>query len=114
MYEYKCTILRHIDADTSRCEIDVGFDITAKLTIRWEGIDAPEMSTEDGNVAKAALLEKLPEGSVCTLRTTKLRKEKYGRYVGTFISKDGINVNDWLVKEGFAKLYPSVTKEDNA
>ncbi len=65
-------------------------------------------------MAKDIVLEKLPEGSICTLRTTKLRKEKYGRYVGTFISKDGTNMNEWLVKEGFAKLYPSVTKEDNA
>ncbi len=105
MYEYRATILRHLDADTSRCEIDVGFDITIKLTIRWEGIDAPEVSTEGGKVAKAALLEKLPEGSVCTLRTAKLRREKYGRYVGTFISNDGANLNDWLVQNGFAQVY---------
>ncbi len=94
-----------------RAAVDCGFDVWINLTFRWEGIDAPEMSTEEGKIAKAVLLERLPEGSLCTIRTTKLRKEKYGRYLATFIAPDGTNLNQWLVKEGFAKPYMVIKKD---
>ncbi len=114
MYEYRATILRHIDADTSWVSIDLGFDCAIKLTVRWARIDAPEMSTQEGEDALAYLQEMLPEQSRCTLRTIKNKREKFGRYLGEFILEDGTNMNDWLVKEGFAKPYPSVTKGADA
>ncbi len=94
--------------------IDPGFDIilnpSIKLTIRWARIDAPERYTDDGHEAAAALKAMLPEGSRCTLRTTKLKREKFGRYIGEFILENGTNMNDWLVANGFAVA--SVYKED--
>ncbi len=110
LYEYRATILRHIDADTSWVSLDLGFDVAIKATIRWARIDAPERYTEDGQEATAALRAMLPEGSRCTLRTTKLKREKFGRYTGEFILENGTNMNDWLVANGFAVA--SVYKED--
>ncbi|MDP9469075.1 MAG: thermonuclease family protein [Chloroflexota bacterium] len=96
--------------------IDPGFDIilnpSIKLTIRWARIDAPERYTDHGHEATAALKAMLPEGSRCIVRTTKLKREKFGRYIGEFILENGTNMNDWLVVNGFAVA--SVYKEDNA
>jgi endonuclease YncB( thermonuclease family) len=41
----------------------------------------------------------------------KDRKENFGRYLGAFILRDGANLNDWLVKLGYAVAY---LQEDDA
>lgn len=111
MFEYRATILRHVDADTSWVSVDLGFDTHMKLTIRWDGINAPEKHTPEGQAARRALLDKLPEGSTCLLRTIKDRREKFGRYLGRFFLEDGTNLNEWLVEQGHAVVYG---KEENA
>jgi endonuclease YncB( thermonuclease family) len=63
MYEYRATIIRHVDADTSHVEIDLGFDQSVRKTIRWAGIDAPERWSDAGKVSLAALNEQLPAGT---------------------------------------------------
>lgn len=110
MYEYRATILRHLDADTSWIRVDLGFDTFIKISVRWAGINAPEMSTSEGVVAREVLIGKLPEGSECILRTIKDKKEKFGRYLGIFIHPDGTNLNDWLITNGHAVIY---SKEAN-
>lgn len=107
MYTYHATIIKNLDADTSRAIVDVGFDMTIKLTLRWRGINAPELSTPEGRAAREALNAKLPPGTVCTITTQRDRKEKYGRYLATF-DLEGENLNDWLVKSGHAVPYDSV------
>ncbi len=109
MYEYRATILKHVDADTTRVNIDLGLDVTVRATIRWANINAPEISTPEGEDALSALQTMLPEGSRCIIRTVKDRREKYGRYLGTFILEDGTNMNIWMVDNGFATSY--VVKE---
>lgn len=106
MYEYRATIIRHIDSDTSWVSVDLGFDVAIKLTIRWADIDAPERGTAAGKDATAALTAQLPVGAACTLRTEKIKREKYGRYLGTFILDDGTNLNEWLIKNGYVDPYP--------
>ncbi len=105
MYEYQATILSHHDGDTSRAEISLGLDVTVRVTLRWLGINAPELATPEGKAALVALTAKLPVGTVCTITTIKDHQEKYGRYLATFTLADGTNVNDWLVKSGYAVPY---------
>ncbi|MDP9367678.1 MAG: thermonuclease family protein [Chloroflexota bacterium] len=104
MYEYRATILRHIDADTSWVSVELGFDCAIKLTIRWARINASEKNTTDGEAALHFVRLMLPEQSRCILRTIKDKREKFGRYLGEFILNDGINLNDVLLQEGFAEL----------
>ncbi len=85
--------------------VDLGFDTHTKLTIRWAGINAPEKSTPQGVAALESLRVVLPEGSTCTLETIKGKKEKFGRYLGTFFDEDGVNINEWLVENGHAQPY---------
>ncbi len=102
---YKATILRHVDADTSWCAVAIGFDVRINLTFRWAGIDSPERYTEAGKVATAKVNEWLPVGSVCTITTVKDSREKFGRYLATFIDANGVNCNQRLIDEGHAVSY---------
>lgn len=103
---YRCRIVKHVDGDTSHVVVDPGFDVSLALTVRWTGIDAPEIGTPEGKEALAWVQQALPEGSSCLLRTIKDRKEKYGRYLGEFLAGEGmLTVNEQMVAAGHAVAY---------
>lgn len=98
--------------------VDFGFKIkdlivhekeTTRL-FRLSGIDTPELrgdEREDGLKAKAELARLLSLGSL-TVETHKTGK--YGRYLATIhVAADGydvpLNINEQLVKTGFAEPY---------
>jgi len=102
---YRATIIRHIDADTTRATIHLGLDVSIDATLRWAGIDAPERYTEAGKIATAWLSGRLPTGHVCEVETIKV--DKFGRYLGTFFHThdDAESVNAALVRLGYAVPY---------
>lgn len=116
-YEYDVTVIKHVDGDTSHVRVhastDAGFDVTIgidiNLTVRWNGINAPEISTPEGKDALAWLEKTLPAGSSCVMRSVKDKKEKYGRYLGTFfavVSDEGyVNLNQAMIDAGHAVSY---------
>lgn len=106
---YVATIIDHHDGDTSHCAVSLGLDVIVNITVRWAGIDAPEIGTPEGKEAVAYVRAILPEGSSCEVRTVKDHKEKYGRSLGTFIS-DGVNINQAMVTAGHAKAYDGGTR----
>lgn len=105
MFEYRCTVLRVVDADTLHVEVDLGLDLRTRLTIRLDGVDAPEMSTPEGVAARDFVLGWVAEPGPLTLRTTKDRREKYGRYLGVVHGQYGPSLNAVLVTAGHAKPY---------
>lgn len=109
MFEYRAKILRLVDADTVAVRLDLGLDVRIDVTLRLAGINAPEMSTEAGKLAKAYAeqwFSKLaPEGFI--VRTTKDRREKYGRYLATVYALTGDCLNDDLLSDGHATAYLS-------
>ena len=105
MYQYKCKVLRVIDGDTVDCSVDLGFRISMEMRFRLFGINAPEMRTEAGKASRAKLLALMPEGSELIVNTNKDKKEKYGRYLGTFIDSDGHDINVQMVLSGHAEVY---------
>jgi len=104
-HSYPATIVRHVDADTTWAHVRLPFDVSINLTFRWAGIDSPERNTVEGKAALAEVSRLLPLGSTCTVTTVKDRREKFGRYLATFWTADGTNVNAWLVEAGFAVPY---------
>lgn len=100
-YKYRAEVVRVVDGDTVDAEVDLGFDVKLLARFRLLGINAPEKNTQDGMKSLARLAELLPVGSQVVIQTTKDKKEKYGRYLGTFLV-DGKSVNQQLVNEGFA------------
>jgi endonuclease YncB( thermonuclease family) len=106
MYEYTCTVLRIVDGDTLHVDADLGCDVHIQLTIRLDGINCPELATDAGKAAKVAATTWLGTGQRLILHTTKNRKEKYGRYLGTIYREGELaSLNDWLIVQGHAVPY---------
>lgn len=109
MYEYNAKLIRVIDGDTIDASIDLGFDVWVKKRIRLYGIDAPESRTRDLEEKKRGIetKEKLQQLLDANDGVFVVRSEgvgKYGRCLGVIII-DGNNINESLVKEGYAKEY---------
>jgi len=107
MYTYKAKLDRIIDGDTVDAHIDLGFDVTISKRIRLAGIDTPESRTRDleekaRGIASKERLEELLEGGEFILESKEVGK--YGRVLGTLFVEE-LNVNETLVKEGFAVEY---------
>lgn len=114
-YTYRAVVTEVLDGDTVRANVDLGFRIWVNdETFRLYGINAPETrlggpreTTEAekarGLAAKAALAE-LVEGRRIVICTIRDRQEKYGRYLARLFLDD-LDVNEWLVREGYAERY---------
>jgi endonuclease YncB( thermonuclease family) len=96
MYTYKAKLNRVVDGDTVNLTIDLGFRLTYTANCRLAGINAPEMSTEEGKVSKVALMQML--STEFTIESTGL--DKYGRPVVRIGS-----INDKMVEGGYATKY---------
>jgi len=119
MYEYKIKSIDHlVDGDTFDCTVDLGFNISHKIRVRMYGINTPESRTRDleekarGLASKERLHTLLGSGFIddnnLVLATKK--KGKYGRYLGIVYRQrkddaEKFNINECLVKEGFAVKY---------
>lgn len=82
MYQYKAQARQVIDADTIDVLIDLGFGVHTMQRLRLYGIDAPEMKTEAGKIAKEyvkSVLLGADASMFVYVRTFKDRKDKYGR-----------------------------------
>ena len=112
----KVKVLRVVDGDT--IDIAMVHDDTKKIfkyRIRLFGIDTPEKKPLKSNPdrdqeivaakkAHQAMMDKLHENN--NLITILLYKpDKYGRLLGTIFDNKGENINDWMVKKGYATTY---------
>lgn len=109
MYDYQGVVTQVHDGDTITVRIDLGFDIWHVIKVRLAGIDAPELTTAEGQVAADHLKQVLgytdnAVGPVVRIVTQKDKTEKYGRYLAT-IYVNGANANQKMVEDGFAKVY---------
>lgn len=109
LYHYKAKVTSVYDADTCTVEVDLGMHTFLKNEkIRLNRINAPEVKGPEKplGIKSRDFMRKLILGKEIILETIKDRDEKYGRYLGEIHleTKPGkfINVNDYLVKKGFA------------
>jgi len=112
MYSYRADIVRLIDGDTVEADIDLGFSVSIRLKLRLYGIDTPEVRGPEklrGLESKAALEKLIEQCSPITVQTLKDISGKYGRYLAILmgVTEGGVvvNLNDQLVKGGWAKEY---------
>lgn len=101
LYQYRAQLIRVIDGDTLDLSIDLGFDITQKTRVRLMGINAPEMNTDAGKLAKAFVVDWFSEGEAITLETYKDKREKYGRYLAKVVTAKG-DLAACLIEAGHA------------
>lgn len=123
LYTYRATITKVVDGDTVRANVDLGFRIWVNdETFRLYGIDAPETRAYAGREVSEAekkrgqeskkVLKNLLEGRAVSLCTIRDKRGKYGRYLAR-IFVDGLDVNEWMVKKGYAVPYGELSAELN-
>jgi len=118
IFTYKALVERVIDGDTLLANIDVGFGIWKRERLRLRGIDAGEIGTAQGNLAKRFLEKELSACSFVIVKTYK--NDKYDRYlVDVFyegetpekgvspqaVADSGAFLNAVLLSHGLAKAW---------
>ena len=110
LYHYKAKVTKVYDGDTCTVEVDLGMHTFLKDEIvRLNRINAPEVKgpeKEKGLKSRDFLKGQILNKEII-LETIKDQDEKYGRYLGEIHleKKPGefMNINDLLVKKGFAE-----------
>lgn len=81
-----------------------------EVTVRLYGVDTPEKSQAYGQKAKQYTSDMVFGKEV---QLIVKNKDRYGRTVGTIILKDGRNLNEELIKNGYAWHYKAYSKDVN-
>ena len=97
--------VRETDGDTVHVQIDQGLDTYHNHSLRFAGINTPELGTEEGKAAAAYVAGLIPPGTVLTIRTAKDKTEKYGRYLAWLYLGNSVWLNRLLIIHGFAVPY---------
>lgn len=92
-------VIRIIDGDTVKLNLDLGWHIYLVSNVRVFGINSPELSTIEGKEAKAYLEGVLLAGSLVVFESREL--DKYGRPLGS-IRFGNIDVGALMIERGFA------------
>lgn len=117
-YEYWAKVKKVVDGDTLDLEISLGFDTVVSKRARLIGIDTPEVwgvkrSSEEyreGKKASDYVKELLPNGKWVEIKVFQGQKRgKYGRWLCE-VYVDGVNLNEDLVKKGYAKEFMALKK----
>lgn len=98
------------DADTIHVLVDHGFGVFSQRILRLARIDAPEMRGEerDAGIVARDVLRSMILGREVIIHTQKDTTGSYARYLAeVFVEIDGevINVNDYLLENGYAVPY---------
>ena len=105
MYEYKAIVTAVYDGDTVTADIDLGFEVWLHgQKLRLLKINTPEVrgkTRAEGLIARDALRNRIL-GKEIIVKSD--RRGKYGRWLVEIII-DNENINDWLLKEGYAVPY---------
>jgi endonuclease YncB( thermonuclease family) len=118
-YIYQATLERVVDGDTVDIVIDLGFSTFRRERIRLYGIDAPEINTEAGKLAKGFVEGWFRDNPKFFIETivaegkSVSKRDKYGRYLGTIAKQyndllpnaymPDDSLNERLLKSGHAK-----------
>lgn len=109
MWTYRARVLRVVDADTLHLDVDLGLDVSARITARIVGVNAPELRTVEGvdaaRFVSAWLAAAADPAGWVTVSTVKDRREKYGRYLADVTATDGTTLAAALLAAGHAVAY---------
>ena len=112
LYHYKALVTAVYDGDTVTVDFDLGLHTWIKgEKIRLNRINAPEVRGKERprGLLSRDYLRGLILGKEVIIETFKDKKGKYGRYLAEIWleEKPGkfTNINDLIVKEGFAKYH---------
>lgn len=79
LYTFVAFVEKVIDGDTLHAHIDCGFDVWSHQSLRFRGVDAPEIKTKKGKKAKAFVEDIMKSVSFVVVKIYD--KDKYGRFL---------------------------------
>lgn len=101
---YPATVVSVHDGDTCTLMIDLGFNVALKANCRAFGINAPELRTEEGKIARDYAQTLLTPGMKVTV--ISYGWDKYGgRFDGIITFPDGTNWSDRMIESDHAVKY---------
>jgi micrococcal nuclease len=104
MFEYPAKVVRVVDGDTVHLNIDLGFFTwIIDRSVRIIGINAPELSTAEGKVARDFAMNLLPVDTHVSLNSHSL--DKYGRVLGSITLPNGTDYGSAMIAAGQAVVY---------
>lgn len=113
-------VTKVLDGDTVQIVVKRGDNWYESHRVRLTGIDAPEIhpkkdsktyeeEKEAGYKSKQALEDKLAKDDYY-VKVAFSKDDKYGRRLGTLFTREGENINDWMLSNGYAYAYDGGTK----
>src|SRR6266516_31629 len=102
---YKGVVDRVHDGDTINIRLDLGFDLTVYARVRVYGINAPELATDDGKLARDYAQTLLPVGAPVSVLSHGW--DKYGgRIDGSITFNEAQEFGQAMINSGHAVAYP--------
>lgn len=113
LWNYQARFIRAIDGDTIEVDIDLGFDLVLRKSVRLAGVNTPERGQPGYAEAKEyvqTMLSATLSGNDFPLRLRTLKvQEKYGRYLAavdiSLIAPGITDLSEILIKNGLGKEY---------
>ncbi len=108
MFDYNAKVLRVVDGDTVEVELDLGFHIKYKNTVRLAGINTQEINDKDpvkrtlARDAKYFVEKLLPKDTTVIVYSKSL--DKYGRILGDVVVNNQ-NISTLLLENKLAERY---------
>jgi endonuclease YncB( thermonuclease family) len=102
-WRYPATVLRVCDADTFAARIDLGTPYRYDVNVRIRHVNAPEVSTVEGQAATVWAERVLLPGA--TVEITSRGLDKYGRPLADVVLPDGSDYGKRLIDAGHAVPY---------
>lgn len=98
-----CRVSRVIDGDTLVCDIRLGLGVWLRdQAVRVYGIDAPELPTAEGRLARAEVIAASPSLD----QLVAWGRDKYGRVLGSLApAAGGDDLAARLLRKGLAREY---------
>jgi micrococcal nuclease len=101
---YPATVVSVHDGDTCTLDLDLGFQITFRHQCRLYGINAPELSTDEGKAALAFAQTLLHPGDKVMVLSHSWDKFG-GRFDGAIALADGTDYGKVMIAAGHARIY---------
>jgi len=97
MYNYRAKVRRVVDGDTVDFEVDLGFNMYARIRTRLTEVDTPERGEEDFHEATAMLRDLLYQQADDEgwLTITTGKTGKYGRWLVTISGVNDVLAEIW-------------------
>jgi len=114
-YFYLATVISVYDGDTITVNVDLGFSIQlAGVKVRLDGIDTAEIRSKNKELKEKAIIARDWLREVCLGQKVFLKssgQDKYGRWLGTIYTQEGLCCNEELVRLGHAVPYDGGKKQ---